>query len=495
MYLRALDQVPESGRRSRRRLVPRPGTPYPAAVEPRFLITGMLAALLILAGGCAAFRVPEPPPTPTPIEPVWSPQELRDHIRFLNGNDMSGRATGTQAYARAAAYVAARLRDYRVQPAVEGDFRLIYSASINYPSSASIRSIGEADSLVYLPGIDFLPDARSDSGEVAVSRFFVAEDSVDEAVSADRPFGVVIPPGTPENLIAWRDAGAAVVVVAGELYPRFRRAPVRGLLTVQMTAEAAAELLNTGTQPLVLFQGRTIEVPRTAHVRVRTVYQPQAGAINILGYLSGKHPAHQRELVILCADLDAAGHFAGVESMDFRNFGIGTAAALEIARNLSFVSSRWSVPERSVMVAIWSGSELGHEGLRYFLDHPTWDLTRVRSMVYLGLDPQEEPAVRALLKPHKIELTTVPPRRDPLFTEEILLLPDQAVRRLARDRNPDLNRIETPDMSTVMDSAVARAAAMADVGYGKVLVQSTDVAPFYPAREDTLAVPPAAGTQ
>ncbi|MEX0748091.1 MAG: hypothetical protein WD275_08840, partial [Rhodothermales bacterium] len=92
----------------------------------------VFGAFLAVSGGCAAFAVPEEPPTPTPELPVWSVSETDDHLEFLNDPSTGGRATGTQGYARAAAYVAARLHDFRLQPALD-DFRVVYGTSINHP--------------------------------------------------------------------------------------------------------------------------------------------------------------------------------------------------------------------------------------------------------------------------------------------------------------------------------------------------------------------------
>lgn len=143
------------------------------------------------------------------------------------------------------------------------------------------------------------------------------------------------------------------------------------------------------------------------------------------------------------------------------------------------------------MIAVWSGSELGHEGLRYFLENPTWDLTRVRSVVYLGLDRGDEAAVREMLSGYGINLISIPPAPEPLYPSEILLLPDAEVSRRARLRGGEQIRMESPDMSAIIDSAIVRAAEMADAGYGRLMLESTDVAPFYPVLEDTLAVPQA----
>ncbi|MEX0746732.1 MAG: hypothetical protein WD275_01950, partial [Rhodothermales bacterium] len=291
----------------------------------------------------------------------------------------------------------------------------------------------------FLPGIDFLPDGRSDSGNVTVSQL-VRPDAID---LASAPFAVLTSEATTDRLQEWRDAGASLVIQVGELVPRFEPSPVAGLLVAQLTQDAAATLLPE----------------RKISVRVATDFQPHAGALNILGYIAGKHPVQSRELVIVCADMDGLGSFAGVTVSDFRNFGRSTAALLEVARNLSFVSHRWQVPSKSVMFAVWSGSGLGHQGLRHFLENPTWSRASIASIVYIGL--ADEQGVRAILSPYDIPLHVVSPPATPLFSRPFALEADPVSRRLARS-SPGT---PMPDESAVMKLAVEQSIALADTTY------------------------------
>ena len=404
----------------------------------KFVVVIVLSACAAVVSGCAAFAVPEEPPRPTPEVPVWSVPEVDDHLEFLNDPSTGGRGTGTQGYARASAYVAARLHDFRLQPALD-DFRVVYPTSINHPLSASMKMVGPIDSVVFLPGIDFLPDGRSDSGRVTVTRLVKPED----VPAATPPFAVVTSDAPTSSLQAWRNAGASLVVRVGDLVPQLEPAPVSGLLVVQLTHVAAAMLLPE----------------RRISVRVTTDFQLQAGALNILGYMAGKHPVESRKLVVVCADMDGPGNFAGVAVADFRNFGRSTAALLEVARSVSYVSHRWQLPSRSVMFAIWSGSRLGHQGLRHFLENPTWSLDSIASVIYIGLE--DEQAVRDILSPYGISLHVIPPPDQPLFSQPFVLEPDPAIQRLARSTPA----VPEPDESQIMRLAVEQSIALADSAY------------------------------
>lgn len=460
-----------------------------------------LVSLIGYAAGCAALRIPEEPRTPAPMSPVLNENELRDHLEFLNDEQFMGRATGTQGYARAAAYVAARMREFRLQPAVNDDFRVVYGISINYPVASSFSAVGARDSTAYLRGIDYLPDARSDSGRVTLGRMVVAAGPppMPPPPAPSRPFAVLLTEATSADLSAWQKAGARLAVVVGDLTPRLHAAPIRDLLVVQVTRRAAAELFGLPEAELSGFlesrRGEAVELPRTLSARVAIDYQPRAGAINMMGYFSGKHPGLQRDLVIVCADLDAVGSFAGVPAVDFWNYGIATSAVLEAARNMSYVTRRWSIPDRSVMIAVWSGSQTGHVGLRHFLEHPTWSLDRVHAVVYAGLSAAEEVEIRSLLDTYGIRLISIRRSEEPLFERGIVLRPDPSVLSLARSRDLDVAPFEPPDESAILDSAVVRARGMAEAAYRRAMLQATEAESFLSPRDEAMTVPSVVGSQ
>ncbi|MEX0822334.1 MAG: hypothetical protein WD021_09335 [Rhodothermales bacterium] len=463
------------------------------------ILSAAVVGTIVLAAGCAAVRVPTQPVAPTPMDPVWNDAELRDHLTFLNSGNVMGRATGTQGYARAAAYVTARMREFRLQPAVDDDFRIVYPTSVNFPASSRLRTVGLRDSTTYLAGIDYVPDALSDSGSVRVDRLVVAADDPARATIPSEPFGIVVPEGASADLRAWRNAGARIALVVSALRPRFEPAPIRNLLVTQITPGAASRLFAVPLAELdgylSDFDGEVIELPQMLLAQIGTEYQPRAGAINILSYISGKDPVKRRELIVLCADLDAMGHFAGVSAIDYGNFGISTAAVMEVARNLSYVSRRWTVPDRSVMIAIWSGSQVGHAGLRDFLENPTWPLDRIGSVVYVGLSSDEEADVREMLGDVGIPLTVIRRPEEPLFDRDVVLVPSPSVQRLARERDPTAPVLERPNASALMDSAILRARRLGDSAYRNTMLQATDAATFFPARRDSIPPPALVDTE
>ena len=438
---------------------------------------------------------------PSSVAPVWSEDELEDHLEFLNSNEAAERTTGTSGYAQSAAYVAARMREFRLQPVVGDDFRVVYTTALNYPISGALRTVADADSTIFYPGIDFLPHGHTDSGEVSVRWLVLAEDTAGIASAPNLPFGVVFDQGDVDGSIlrAWRDAGAVLAIEVQPLAPRYHTDRVRGLVAIQLAPNAANDLIPRNWSTLA--SGSRIELPGRIIALARADFQRNAGAINLLSYVAGKHPVSAKDLVIVCADLDDISTYAGVESVDFQNFGVGTSALLEVARNLGYVSRRWSLPERSVLLAVWSGSQLGHQGLRHFLANPNWPRHRISSVIYMGLAPDDEPAVRQLLAEHGLSLHVVPSRGTPLFERRFVLLPDPSLRRMAGESRrsalpaPTADRYALPDMDDVIDHAVVQARDLAAAAYERLMLESTDDRPYFPANEDSLIVPRAAEGQ
>jgi hypothetical protein len=438
---------------------------------------------------------------PSSVAPVWSEAELEDHLEFLNSNEAAERTTGTSGYAQSAAYVAARMREFRLQPAVGDDFRVVYTTALNYPISGALRAIADADSTLFYPGIDFLPHGRSDSGEVSVRWLVVTEDTTGIASAPNFPFGVVLRQGDADGsfLRAWRDAGAALAIAVQPLAPRFHVDRVMGLVAIQLAPDAANALMPRNWSTLA--SGSRIELPMRIFALSRSDFQQNAGAINLLSYIAGKHPVSAKELVIVCADLDDISKYAGIETVDFQNFGVGTSALLEVARNLGYVSRRWSLPERSVLLAVWSGSQLGHQGLRHFLANPNWPRNRIATVIYVGLAPEEEPVVRQLLEEYGLSLHVIPSRGSPLFTRRFVLQPDPILRRMAGNSRrsgspePAADPYVLPDMDDVIEQAVVQAGELAAAAYERLILESTDARPYFPANEDSLIVPQAADGQ
>jgi hypothetical protein len=92
---------------------------------------------------------------------------------------------------------------------------------------------------------------------------------------------------------------------------------------------------------------------------------------HVLGYVTGRHPSHYDELVLVAADLNAPG----------------AAAVLETARALAARARYTQTPERSVLFALWAPPRTGALGLSDFLANPTWALPNVVRALLVTTEP------------------------------------------------------------------------------------------------------------
>lgn len=452
---------------------------------------GLLFGAVVGLLGCTTASVPrEEAPRRTPLAPEWNEAALAEHLRFFNGKEVAGRKTGTQGYARAAAYATSLMEAYELQPAFGSDFRSVYQTAISYPRSATLQIL-RPDTVRFYPGIDFLPGARSDTGEV---RFEDVRLGLDSTRGQPQREVVLLTEQQAQqaSLEALRAAGARAVLVAGELRPRPMTSPAQGLVVVQVTPRAAARLLGIAEAEVAaeVERGGQRQLPQPVRLRLQATREPLAGALNVVGYIVGKRPELAREAVIVCADLDAAGPLAGVQTLDLARFGTGAAALLEVARYQTRLSRFLTIPERTVIVALWSGSRLDHAGLRAYLRNPTWSLDYVRAVIYVGIEDAEVPAVEALLDLYDLPLYAVQAEAELPYEEELVLVPDAALMRLVRERDgPEAVSDPPVQTSELLREAVPVARRLAEETHRLLLRETVALAPLLPTLPDTLRPP------
>lgn len=420
---------------------------------------GCLAAFVLVAG-CRALTPPEEPPRPTPLAPQWSLETIREHLDYFNSSQAAGRVTGTLGYANAAAYVAARLAEFELQPVVAGEFRAIYNTALHSIGGARLFTLSRnrADTLVFAPGLDFLPDGRSDTGTLALAEVVIDPGAARPPAASLAGQAVLLPaaPLDEDVLRAYQAAGARAILAVGALAPRPATAPLSGIILVQLTPQTAARLLGLRPEAVpALFDvaSPTLRtLPRRAHLSVRAQTLPLTGALNVLGYVPGKNPAYADELVIVCADLDAVGAMPGVRTLDALHLGVGTAALLEVARQYAYFSQFSTVPERTILFAVFSGARQGHAGLQSYLRRPPWPLAKTHALLYAGLAAEEAPAVEALVAAYDLPFHALAPPPDSLGLPRSVLLPDHRPPRepTARPRGETEPRPATPRRSLLV---------------------------------------------
>ena len=457
-------------------------------------VWGFLVGVASGLAGCASVAQPESSPDEQLPRPPWNKATLAEHLRFFNSADVGGRKTGTQGYARVAEYTASQMRAFGLQPAFGSDFRSVYQTAVYYPRAATIQVL-RPDTLRFYPGIDFIPGGLSDGGSVEFKEVKVGL----EAALEQPESGMVVllrEQATTGTLEALRSAGARAVLYAGELVPRSAASPIQGLLVAQLTPRAVAQMLGIAEgEPTsaALTTSGSVPLPYPVRLRIQATYEPLAGALNVIGYVPGKRPDFAREAVLVCADLDAAGSFAGVRTLDPTRLGAEAAALLELARYHAGLAQFLTIPERTVIFALWSGSRLNHAGLRAYLRNPTWALQQFHAVIYIGLPKSEVASVQALLAPHDMPLYAVESAEKGAAQDKLVLVPDATLLRLARDRyGPEGSPRSAVNEPELIRGATAEAHALAEKTEPLLLRESVSAALLLPTLPDTLQIPPGA---
>ncbi|MDX1430391.1 MAG: hypothetical protein R3282_08890, partial [Rhodothermales bacterium] len=241
----------------------------------------------VVGTGCSAFSIPETPAVSSPVAPVWNVGEIRRHLSFMHDRSVRGRVDGTVGYGVAASYAGEQMEEYGLQPATEGDFRLLYTTPRNLVRASRFR-IGVTDTVNLLPGIDFVADGRTGNAFVAVSGVGIAD-------SAEAWQGPAIPLllrdlQTGRQLELLRDLGVPIVLVEhDDLTPRPARRAIAGIGVMNLTRRSTDRILEGAQSASALGQG-VLRLRRPVRIEVIAEFDRTASGVNVVGYVPGKDP-------------------------------------------------------------------------------------------------------------------------------------------------------------------------------------------------------------
>jgi hypothetical protein len=351
--------------------------------------------------------------TPTPAAAEWWRLTTA-----LSNDGMQGRDTGSEAYERAAKYVAAQFAADGLKPAGDNGafFQRVPLHQIDLDTAHSSVELlspdGKAESLKLLyettlaPRTDLpalsegqlvfigygVPPVGLDlHGKIAV--FFnnmpanlppternsfpaarllrLAEAGVAGIVSIDNPAAI-----EPTH---WPAAYARTVTITGASQRPLPSAPI-GL---RISAEAAPRLFaGTSADPAKIIADAEKGLPlpalplaRKLHIALKLT-EKDISAPNILAILPGSDSTLAPEFVALSAHLDGYGFGTPILGDNLYNGALDDAAyvatLLELARNLAHTP-----PKRSLLFCIFTGEEKGLLGSQYFTQHPTVPATKI----------------------------------------------------------------------------------------------------------------------
>jgi Zn-dependent M28 family amino/carboxypeptidase len=394
----------------------------------RCAVRALIAFIVPLA--CAApLRAQAAPP-----HTIESPR-IRAHLSFLADDMLEGRAPGTRGAAIAARYIASQLLRAGVEP-VRGSFYQTVPLIGWRPDPRRIgASFGPADNRVALRYPDDLIawiDSGADSvavrGEVVFAGYGVRapEYQWDDYKGRDVRGRIVVvlsndPPAPPAQPLVFdgpamsyygrytykieeaRRQGAAAVVIVhtteGAGYPwsvvqtswtgeqfalpldTASAAPLQ--LNSWITFDAARRLLAAADLDLAelyvraarrdfqpVFTGMSLQLRAAGRVR-------RFDAANVVGIVTGRHPARRAEAVVYTAHYDHLGIGAAVDGDSIYNGAYdnasGVALLLQLAESFAQTSAR---PDRSIVFVFTTAEEAGMLGASWYVRQPAIPLQR-----------------------------------------------------------------------------------------------------------------------
>jgi len=354
-------------------------------------------------------------------------RQALEHVKFLSGPELKGRKTGTPEYVKAAEYVAARMKEYGLQPGGDngGYFQQVPLKDWKNFVPPTRLEITSPRHRAYVPGRnrDFIPilgtGSGSVSGELAFAGFGLTLEKPawnDYAGLSVKGKVVLVLRGVPDFLdkeatkdwtlerkvktaAALGAVGLIELDLAGPADAPDRARPSFSTMNRNMCPKGfvvmgagpgfcddafygihkswrypvSAILRDKKPQPLALKTKVLLEAHFTWEDRK---------APNVIGILPGSDPLLKNEALVVGGHLDHLGlSLDGAVFPGADDDASGVSVVLEIARAFHTAGFR---PSRTIIFAAWAGEEIGFLGSGYYVEHPAAPLDK--TVLYSNLD-------------------------------------------------------------------------------------------------------------
>jgi hypothetical protein len=361
-----------------------------------------LYAALLLSLAAATAQSPQKPDAATA---AWWAQTVA-----LSNDSMEGRDTGTEAYERAANYVADQFKAAGLKPAGDNGtyFQRVPMHQItldNDKSSVEILGVeGKSDTLHFPTDVTTVPreqpsvieaplvfvgygmppadldlkgkiavffnntpaDLSSSERETYTSRRLraLAQAGVGAVLSIDNPAAI--------EPFHWPAAYARSVTIAGTPAPNsntpivIRINPASLNVLFAASGHTSGEIITSGGKGATL---ATFPLNLSARIRL-TSTSKEISSPNILAILPGSDPKLAPEYVALSAHLDGYGYGTPVLNDNLYNGTLDDAAYVALLTELA-KNQQQKAPARSLLFCIFTGEEKGLLGSAYFTQHLT----------------------------------------------------------------------------------------------------------------------------
>ena len=350
-------------------------------------------------------------------------QKAMEHVAFLGSDEFEGRQPGTPGYQKAAEYVALKMKEFGLKPAVDNNsyFQQVTFKNRSYNQQPIRLQVTEPENRRYYAGRnrDFFPVTGTGSGIVKGELVYagygiISEEPVWNDYSNIDPKGkiVLIAPGTPEILGTdeskkWTmdkkiktaiEQGAVGVINMNISQQQGRRRGGRlskdtcpdGFVVLSANRTFLDDVFYLANRSWKFLISKTLRekksfsspLPIVVEMETHYTFIDSLTAPNVIGILPGKNKKLKDEYIIIGGHLDHKG--VGIDGfiLNGADDNAGSAGViLEIARVLQ--ANRFE-PDRTVVFASWAGEEMGLVGSKYYTNNPLYPLDK--TVIYMNID-------------------------------------------------------------------------------------------------------------
>ncbi|MFW6140893.1 MAG: M20/M25/M40 family metallo-hydrolase [Acidobacteriota bacterium] len=348
-------------------------------------------------------------------------QQALNYIKALASDEMEGRKSGQPGAVMAEEYIATKFNEWDLEPA--GDkgtyFQNFTIEHSHVEEGVVLEVISPRERRSFYYGEDWRVQRYSGSGslvgEIVFAGYGIHASDKDyddyEGMEVGGKF-ILLTEGAPTKLQAKlreessiqkkieaaQKLGAAGVILFQQPSSQSRYFRLRAdkeihnpdfiLLSVEskvvefilkdlpIDLRTAFSRLNRESQPQSLCTGVK------TFVSVRSVFDPQRSARNVLAKITGSDQKLKEEYIILGAHMDHLGINPMGDIMNGANDNAsGSAVVMEVARTMKQSGFK---PKRTVVFALWAGEEQGLLGSRHYADNPTIPIEK--AVVNINLD-------------------------------------------------------------------------------------------------------------
>jgi membrane dipeptidase len=390
---------------------------------PTLLVIGLVAGAF--AAGIADPQA-NPGLRPATVRPDGN--RAQEHLRFLASDKMKGRRSGTAEYRKAAEYVAARFKEYGLEPA--GDkgtwFQEVEIKNFRDFVQPIRLEITSPQRRVYFAGRDrdFRPVSGTGSGIVKGKLAFAGYGVVSEKARWNDYEGleakgrvILILSGVPaavdaEERKGWTldtkiklavEHGAAGLIemdlsAPGEQLSTVQRpsgsiqkkdACPAGFIVMQATRAFCDDVFYVAGKSWRYHASRMMREKRPSPIAIDTAVEMEAHAIwddrtapNVVGVMPGTDPGLKDEYIVFGGHLDHLG--IGIDGFVYNGADDDASSAATMLEVLRVLQANNFKPRRTLVFGAWMGEEMGLRGSTWYTEHPPFPLEK--TALYMNID-------------------------------------------------------------------------------------------------------------